>query len=263
MLALVALSFLRSAQLATYHDSAIPAHDAFVFQISRPPTQGPKSWIVKADVLALRAENKWSSVHHSSLLYIPLNSVSLSEGQVFHGYGNLKPIRPPLLPYAFDWRKYYTSLGIFSSTYMPIQNLVLIRNNKIANPIYLRLRDDAKYYLHQALPVGIHRNVADAMFLGIGNSIDFETRQSYAALGAIHILSVSGMHVGLLYLGLSFLLGFLLRFRRWGPWVFFCLIMSILWTYAAMTGFSAPVMRSVWMFSVMLFAQVFACIPIH
>jgi ComEC/Rec2-related protein len=33
--------------------------------------------------------------------------------------------------------------------------------------------------------------------------------------------------------------------------------MAILWTYAAMTGFSAPVMRSVWMFSVMLFAQVF------
>ena len=64
-------------------------------------------------------------------------------------------------------------------------------------------------------------------------------------------------HVGLLYMGLQFLFGFIKRFRPYGPQVYFALIMVVLWTYAAMTGFSAPVLRSAWMFSVLLFAQVF------
>lgn len=257
MLAIVGISFLRTIQLASFQNSAIPSHDAFVFEVSRPPTQGPKSWIVRADVLALHMNNQWRQVHFCSLIYVPLSGPVLAKGQLFQGYGNLKPIRPALMPLAFDWSHYYASQGIFASTYLPQQNLNQLRDSRVGASFYLYLRDLAKYYLHQALPVGVHRNVADAMFLGIGNSLDFETRQSYAALGAIHILSVSGMHVGLLYLGLGILFGFLLRFRRWGPWVYFCLIMVILWTYAAMTGFSAPVMRSVWMFSVMLFAQVF------
>jgi len=123
--------------------------------------------------------------------------------------------------------------------------------------LFILLRNRAARYLHDALPAGVHREVADAMFLGIGNGLDFETRQSYASLGAIHILSVSGMHVGLLYLGLQFLLGFIRKYRPWGGGVFFSLMLIILWSYAAITGFSAPVLRSAWMFSVMLLGQVF------
>lgn len=257
LLAILGISFLRLVQLASFHDSNISTHDAFVFQINQAPTKGPKSWIIRADVLALRQNAQWHSVHLQCLLYVPLKNVTLVDGQVIQGLGHLSAFRPQVMPLAFDWSRYYASQGIFATAFLTEQNLNLLHDSKAPTKFYLQLREQAKYYLHVALPAGVHRNVADAMFLGIGNSLDFDTRQSYAALGAIHILSVSGMHVGLLYLGLSILFAFLLRFRSWGSWVYFGLIMSILWTYAAMTGFSAPVMRSVWMFSVMLFAKVF------
>lgn len=256
-LVLVGLSFLRTSQLANDSNSSIPQHNAFVFQIKQPPTQGPKSWIIRADVLAWRLNGHWDSGRTACLLYVPLKGPTFNVGQVYQGLGKLKVIRTSLLPYAFDWKRFYAAQGIHASTFIPRLNLVKLHDATPRPHFYSLLRDQAKYYLHQALPPGVHRNVADAMFLGIGNSLDFDTRQSYAALGAIHILSVSGMHVGLLFLGLRFLFGFILRYRTWGSWVFFSLIMAAIWTYAAMTGFSAPVMRSVWMFSVMLFAQVF------
>jgi competence protein ComEC len=95
------------------------------------------------------------------------------------------------------------------------------------------------------------------MLLGTRSHIDFETMQTYASLGAIHILSVSGMHVGLLYIGLSFIFGFLLKRGRSGSWVFFFIMMISLWLYAGISGFSAPVLRSAWMFSLMLFSRSF------
>ena len=58
-------------------------------------------------------------------------------------------------------------------------------------------------------------------------------------------------------MGLSLILGFLLKLRPAGPLVFFGLMMALLWCYAGISGFSLPVMRSAWMFSVILFAKTF------
>jgi competence protein ComEC len=253
---IMGVSYVRFAQLAE-RKSSIPNHDSFVFQIDQEPVAGAKSWKIRAKVISVRHKYQWIQVQFASIVYVPLKGFAPRSGQVYQVYGSLKPIREALLPGAFDWKTYYARQGIYATSFVASKSMNLLRDAKIRIHFIDKLRNQAVFYLHQALPVGVHRNVAEAMFLGIGNTIDFETRQSYAALGAIHILSVSGMHVGLLYLGLQFLFGFLTRFRPYGPHTYFTLIMLVLWTYAAMSGFSAPVLRSAWMFSVLLFAQVF------
>lgn len=250
------VSYVRFAQLAE-RKSSIPNHDAFVFQVDQEPVAVAKSWKMRAKVIAVRQKNRWIQVHAAAILYVPIKGILPRNGQVYQVYGSLKPIRDVLIPGAFDWKVYYARQGICASSFVASKSMSLLRDAKIRIHFIDKLRNQAVFYLHQALPVGVHRNVAEAMFLGIGGTIDFETRQSYAALGAIHILSVSGMHVGLLYMGLQFLFGFLTRFRPYGLHIYFALIMLVLWTYAAMSGFSAPVLRSAWMFSVLLFAQVF------
>ncbi|MHA8080487.1 ComEC/Rec2 family competence protein [Aquirufa regiilacus] len=256
-LLLIGLAVARISQLSAEFTHHLPKHDAFVFQVNQTTVRGPSSWKIQAKIISVRHGKQWERVHALANLFIPVKGAAPRFGQVFHVYGSLKPIREPLLPGAFDWRRYYALQGIYSTAFVPIQGLKLLKDASGTPSIFERMRAQASSYLHQALPNGVHRNVADAMFLGMGSTIDFETRQSYAALGAIHILSVSGMHVGLLYLGLQFLLGFLLRFRPWGPRFYFGLIMLVLWSYAALSGFSAPVLRSAWMFSVLLFAQIF------
>jgi competence protein ComEC len=253
---IMCLSSVRFAQIANEW-TIVPRHDAFIFQVDQDPVEGAKSWKIRAKVIAVREGNHWIQVHAAAILYVPLKGILPRNGQVYQVYGSLKPIRDALLPGAFDWKTYYARQGIYAISFVASKSMNLLRDAKKQSHFIDKLRNQAVFYLHQALPVGVHRNVAEAMFLGIGGTIDFETRQSYAALGAIHILSVSGMHVGLLFMGLQFLFGFLKRFRPYGPHTYFTLIMLVLWTYAAMSGFSAPVLRSAWMFSVLLFAQVF------
>lgn len=253
----IGLALLRFTQLTWHQDAHIPLHDAFVFQVNQAPVRGSNTWKMQVKIISVHQKNHWIALHSNSNLFIPLNGNTPRVGQVYQASGILKPLKASYVPGAIHWGQYYALQGIYSSAYIPLNSLSLIKESDFKTPFFVRLRNQASYFLHQALPPGVHRNVADAMFLGIGSVIDFETRQSYAALGAIHILSVSGLHVGLLFLGLQFLFGFLLRFRTWGPRTYFMLIMLVLWTYAAISGFSAPVLRSAWMFSVLLFAKIF------
>jgi competence protein ComEC len=78
--------------------------------------------------------------------------------------------------------------------------------------------------------------------------LDSETLQAYSGSGVTHILSVSGLHVGVIFIVISFLLGFM---KKEGRQLYFktALILVTIWAYALLTGMSPPVMRSAAMFT--------------
>src|SRR6185436_7838282 len=71
---------------------------------------------------------------------------------------------------------------------------------------------------------------------------------AYAVSGTLHVLSVSGLHVGIIYIALNFLLGFLDRFKKTAALKAGILIV-FLWFYALLTGLSPSVLRSATMLS--------------
>ncbi|NQU81799.1 MAG: ComEC/Rec2 family competence protein, partial [Bacteroidetes bacterium] len=77
---------------------------------------------------------------------------------------------------------------------------------------------------------------------------------SYRVSGAVHILAISGLHVGILYVVLFYSLAFLKR-RRWGKIVLVLVIMTALWFFALLTGLSPSVLRATTMFSFVLIGQ--------
>jgi len=85
--------------------------------------------------------------------------------------------------------------------------------------------------------------------VGMRDDIDSELLESYSASGAIHVLSVSGMHVGILFLVLSVLLKWIKTNIKYGNWIFTIIILILLWTYAVFTGLSSTVLRATVMFS--------------
>jgi len=56
--------------------------------------------------------------------------------------------------------------------------------------------------------------VLAALTLGYTDALQPDLRASYSASGAMHILSVSGLHVGIVYVVIAFLLGFLNKSQR-------------------------------------------------
>lgn len=236
---------------------ALP-RDGFVFQVQGPVEEKPKSWSVLASCKGVRdSSDRWLGRSGLFRLYIAHSLPKPHPGDMYGVRQAVKPFPLPLFPYEKDWGEYYAQKGIGGSAFVPLDRIRLLKRGNIIPTFFENAQGHFVHLLERAFEPGRDRDVAEAMLLGVKTKIDFETLSAYSALGAIHILSVSGLHVGLLYMGLSLILGFLLKRRPAGPYVFFILMMALLWCYAGISGFSLPVLRSAWMFSVILYAKTF------
>jgi len=92
------------------------------------------------------------------------------------------------------------------------------------------------------------RAILQALVLGHKKDIDEEQYQAFAAAGALHILAVSGLHVGILFLVFSRLLS-PLRYLKFGKAIQSVLVVLLLWGFAILAGLSPSVVRAVTMFS--------------
>jgi competence protein ComEC len=236
---------------------ALPS-DGFVFRVEGLVEAKPKTWSVLARSIALRdSTSNWSSSAGLFRLYLAKQLPKPSPGDIYCVRQAVKSFPKPLFPFEKDWGDYFAQKGIGGSAFVSFDRIRMIQKGTEAETFFDKAQTHFVHLLERAFEPGRDRDVAEAMLLGVKTKIDFETLSTYSALGAIHILSVSGLHVGLLYMGLSFILGFLLKLRPAGPYVFFALMMALLWCYAGISGFSLPVLRSAWMFSVILFAKTF------
>jgi competence protein ComEC len=234
--------------------------NTFVFEVIDFPEIKPKSIGLIVHCIAYLDQKNWKKGSGNFKLYLAKTANRPVKGSRLLVHSTLIPFPQPSFPFEKNWSEYFQAKGIYGSAFIA-KNAFLLLNDAAVNKnivYYLHLWQS---YLAQQLELSMHRginlDVAKTMLLGVKSSIDFETMSVYSSLGAIHILSVSGLHVGLLYAGLSFILGFLLRKGRYGKILFFILMMILLWAYAGISGFSDPVLRSAWMFSVMLFAKAF------
>ncbi|WP_310587650.1 ComEC/Rec2 family competence protein [Fibrella rubiginis] len=170
-------------------------------------------------------------------------------------------LRPPLPadstlnPAEFDYRRHLAHRGITHQQYiLPWQRRVL--GNEPPNPLTAlayRVNHWADSLFTSRIGTRAEYGIVNAMLLGVRDDLDQSQYDTYAAAGAVHILSVSGLHVGILFVLLSALLRWLAPDKTRSWWVVLLKI-SVLWFFALMTGFSAPILRSALMFSFLLVA---------
>jgi competence protein ComEC len=92
--------------------------------------------------------------------------------------------------------------------------------------------------------------VISALAVGNRNYLDKETKESYSDSGAMHVLAVSGLHVGLVWYMLNIIFGFLKSHRKTCLLYFFSTL-SLLWLYVMVTGMSPSVVRAGVMLSIL------------
>jgi competence protein ComEC len=172
--------------------------------------------------------------------------------------GMPQQLKAPANPHEFDYRQFLAAQHIYHQHYLPAVQWVK-KGEKVPNVImqyaYL-LRGRCQQMLqHIADPQA--RGIALALVLGIKNELDDDIRSAYAAAGAMHVLAVSGLHVGIIYLVIAFLLTPLEKSGQWGKILKALLCLLALWSYALLTGMSASVMRAATMFSFIIVAGAF------
>ena len=168
----------------------------------------------------------------------------------------IREVSPPLNPEEFDYRAYLTRKGITGQIYLKDEDWLDLQVNN-ANPLYAlsyRFRDVLLASLQRSGLSDNEFGVAAAILLGYDDNLADEVRKNYVAAGSMHILCVSGMHVGIIYLLASFLLGFLNR-KKWQKTLRQFLLLALIWFYALIAGLSPSILRSALMISFVIIGE--------
>lgn len=190
------------------------------------------------------------------LLYIRSpEQLNFFPGDFIRAEGWYSAIPGPLNPNAFDARVYYNTLGIRYQMYCKGSNVSIVAPAK--NSI---TRVTARWQASLSGLVKKHispqvAQLTNALVWGDRSDMDSEVRDAFADSGAMHVLSVSGMHVAIIYSMLFFILGS----PSSGPFIhrvvrFTCYSSAIV-LYMGLTGACPAVVRAGLMILLYLFGK--------
>ncbi|MGG7035634.1 MAG: ComEC/Rec2 family competence protein [Flavobacterium sp.] len=166
---------------------------------------------------------------------------------IFHG--NILKNSIPKNPDQFDYGKYLTEKGILAQVNLNNKNTVI--TSEIEKNIWYysaAIREKIIGNLEKNNFRKEELNIVNALLLGQQQEIEKEILHDYQFAGAIHILSVSGLHIGFIVVFLNFILQRVPK-NKTGNTIRFLTIFFFLWIFAIIAGLSPSVVRSVTMFS--------------
>ncbi|MDZ7612557.1 MAG: ComEC/Rec2 family competence protein [Flavobacteriaceae bacterium] len=188
------------------------------------------------------------------LLYLPKDSVQTAWQIGDLVYCKNEIIRVPAAqnPNQFSYRDYLEKEQVFDQIYLSAGSYLRKTPEKeTPNSTAYKIR---KRILENMSEKSISTDamaIIQAMFLGQKQEMNPDLYNDYKNTGMVHILAISGLHIGILLLFLKMLLKPLLRFR-YGKIIHFALLLLFLWFYAFLIGFSASVVRAATMFTAVL-----------
>lgn len=160
--------------------------------------------------------------------------------------GYVSSLRKSRTPHAFDFNDYLKTKHVYHR--VDISPAMHEATNKnLANPIEKLanyIRSHSLLTFDKYLEDEDHKSLANAMVLGFRNNIDPKLYTSYTNTGAIHVLAVSGLHVGILCQILLFFLNRILKSSNLEKVMKLSILAICILLYVIVTGASAAVMRA-------------------
>lgn len=192
-----------------------------------------------------------------SLFSIPVDStlMNVQVDDEFLVYAKPDSIRPSLNPHQFDYKNYLEKQGIQHQIKVdPSFIIKRISGQKTLFGLASNFREDIISKLKQKNFGKEELGVIQALVLGKRDDISEAIYNNYKNAGAVHILAVSGLHVGIVLFLLEFLLLPLERLPK-GKTLKLITVVLLLWGYAFVAGLSPSIVRAVTMFSFVAYAM--------
>ena len=222
------------------------------------PAEKTNSYKVVATVTAVNCGKKNLSTTGDLIIYFKKDSSvgELDEGSQLILTKSLQEIKNAGNPGGFDYKRYSLFQGITHQVYLkPGEFIVRNEKNKsvLANALNL-LRQKTLSVLRKNIPGEKELGLAEALLIGYKDDLDEHLVQSYTNTGVVHIIAISGLHLGLIYWLLIQLLR-PLRKRKNLKWLAPVIIICSLWLFSLVAGAQASVVRSAVMFSCIVLSE--------
>lgn len=245
-----------------YHTDHYKHHysqgDWVLAEVSEAPVEKARSHKIVLEVKDIKKENSWVRASGHILVYLQKDSIAskVKYGDLLILNRTLKEIEAPKNPSEFNYKRYLGFHNINYQSYLPSGSWMIMGEGggwgmlRWAHSIRTYFLDIFRFH-------GIDGDefaVASALILGYKDDLDKGLVRAYSSAGATHILAVSGLHVGIIYMVLDMLLRVMNRNRYTKIWKAILLIL-MLWFYATLTGLSPSVLRAATMFSFVIIGK--------
>ncbi|NND76840.1 MAG: DUF4131 domain-containing protein [Flavobacteriales bacterium] len=224
----------------------------FVAEISEGLTEKANSYKSTLEIISFGDSTNVKKVSGRLLVYFAKDdrSAGLAIGDQIVFQNNVQCIKEIENPGQFNYKQYLEFHQIYDQTYLASGNWKKLDIG--AKFSILHFFDVARNNMLERIEAQGFKSseyaIAAALLLGKKDSLDPELIRTYASAGAMHVLAVSGLHVGILFMVLNFLLKFLER-NKGSKILKVILLLATIWAYAVITGLSPSVVRASTMFS--------------
>jgi competence protein ComEC len=233
----------------------------YLCRVEVPPVQKARSIagniLLIAEMDSLR---QWSQMRKKVLVYFKDDSLSksLNCSDLIVISAAVQPIPGPANPHMFNYRQYLMNRQIYCQVFLEPGRWRLL-GRMMGNPV----RSGAEKCREKCLEIftkfkveGQDLALLSALLLGSKDLLEKDVIQEFSHAGAMHVLCVSGLHVGIMYVVADKVLFFLKRGRK-SRKVHQILIIACIWAYAFIAGLPSSVVRAALMFSLIAAGKMF------
>lgn len=232
--------------------------DAVIVTIQEPLVEKQKSYKALATIESVNTEIATVQVKGKLLVYFQKDS---STPRIHYGSQVLivKPLQPITNsgnPGGFDYKQYCAFQGIHHQVFLKPGDYKLLSTTRSNwfDELLIKTRGRVLSVLRDNIKGKDEVAVAEALLIGYRDDLDRELVQSYSNTGVVHIIAISGLHLGMIY-GLMVFLFSPFKQRKWNKVVQPLTILFILWMFTFLAGAVPSISRSAVMFTCIILGE--------
>lgn len=207
----------------------------------------------------LSATDKFNSAKGNLLVYIEKEdrSKALKAGDRILLHTTIRPIRPNGNPYSFDFKNYLHHRSINHQCFIKSHDWEYLSAGHL-HPVLNLTRDIRQSFLEilqNHISSDAEEAIAAALVLGYRNLLTEDVYDAYTDTGSVHVLAVSGLHLGILTGMLLWLFGLIKTESRVVEIIKMSLVIIAIWMFALITGSAPAVLRAATMFTLFILGK--------
>lgn len=237
----------------------IPAtNENVLVTVQEPLVSKPSSYKALCSVEAVKKENEWRPATGKLIVYFKKDSLPspIVYGNRVLLHKKVQPIANSGNPGAFDYKRYCLFQDIAGQVLVTEKDYRVLPGNSGSrfNEFLFAMRDNSIRIIKQFIPGNNEQGVAEALLIGYRYDLDRDLVQAYSNTGVVHVIAISGLHLGMIYGLLVWILSSLPS-KNTTQWIKAILILCVLWLFTLIAGAAPSILRSAVMFSFIVIGQ--------